>query len=1057
MTTIFHRKNALLEAAKQLQCNYILIDFLNAHEYHKFTYFKLNNSFFRKLQSISINNRYYANEIVINGVKRKPYLDIDKVYLSEDTANTTRSFTIETLQNDIIAVFKSAYNQILTKSDILILDSSGKTTIKKSSSETIDGYKLSFHVIISPSDRNLFYLNSKYSNSSAIHFYTLLTEFKHNTSLDPIYLDVLQYHYKNLLDPQVYNTDVNLRIIGSHKTHNSDRVLLPIDPITHQFIDLSSVNKLNYLLTYFNPNLPNVQLVTPVITKSKSHKIIIKDTPHKTNISANLLKLVQKHHPTAKYKSTVNTLHNFNYTNRKEPCPTSDLIHSGTNGFYVYECHTGYLMKCHSNKCKKYQPLHIGYVDECDELIQNAVQVNTQFLLEDNHTKELVDHWASNDFILAIKSAMATGKTKLINYVIQNYIFKNILWISHRQTLTKNLIGAFKELGFVDYLSVEGSLYNYDRILIQIDSIHRIIKFIDGDNICSYKKYDLVIIDEIESNLSHYSSPYLYKGDIDSRSTFDYILKVIQRSNKLLLLDADMGVRTKLLLDHFNNYTLVYNNYMPAKRTFIVTNERDYFMENIKADLLAKKNICICSMSAKELKKMVPEFEEMGIKYVLHTSMSDDKLKNQLINVNEFWIQFQCIMYSPTIESGVDFNVKHIDKMYCILKNGKRTCSQRSLLQMTGRIRQIEDLQILCFYNMLTESEPDLLADIYTFSNLLEYFETYESLNKHKIMRRIENHEIDNGDEVIIVKKSPQLSLYDQIMIHNETENMNKEMDTFLTILNKLIQRAGHQLRFRYRPKKVKEEPDEYDSDLETNDDEVILTGKAEKIAQILSIDDTNYNIDELRKKQSKSELSAIEKLVLERFFCKQKLRLQKDIPNSIFEKYLNIYIEKEDEYQRYRYLFGYDTIPEHEFDHISIGMEKARLNIIVDLYNLLTDSSINELTLPEFEPIELSNEEYQNGILSIVNKSIYFKNPIECHSLFFTTKIRNRKKVKSQQKKLLDFDQSHTKTIQDIFESYNIKLERGERKQINGVRSYSYILQINDDMKRIINHNIEQ
>jgi len=1033
MPRVFHKKAPLIEAIKQLDYYYILIDFLNHRGYHKFTYFRFTPIFFKLLKYVSTNGKYYVNEIILNGTKRKPYLDLEKVYPSKKIADEARESIIENLQLNIITVFDHYYNQTITKQDILILDSSGKVG---------GGYKLSLHFIISSSSKNLFYLNSRYSDSSAFHLYTALTScgFLNETSHNK---------HNELLDPKVYSNDVNFRIIGSHKSFDSNRVLRPIHCDTFEFIDLTPENQLNYLLTYFNPDLENIQLKTPITdTDVKSNDdfikpavTITKDKPNKTNISAYLLKLVQKYHPTASLTSSKLDLYGFNYENRKEPCPLSDIVHDGNNGFYVSEYHTGYLMRCHSPNCQHCVPLHIGYVDECDELIKNAIQVETPFLLDLDTVKEHIDQWALHQFILAIKSAMATGKTTTIKYIIEKYGFKQILWISHRQSLTKNLKGSFKKLGFVDYLSIKGCLRDYDRLFVQIDSIYRIRKLINGDIKYAYPKYDLVIIDEIEGNLSHYNSPFLNTPQHSAREIFDFVCEIISYSGKLLVLDADLGSRTKLFLEHFKSFTLIHNNFRPAPKTFRITNERCIFIDAILKDLDSHHNVCICSMSSTELEDIEQVLIQKNIKYVMHTSMTDDKLKIELEDVNKFWIQFQCVMYSPTIESGIDFNVNHFDSIYGILKDGNNTCSQRSFFQMIGRIRKCKNSTIFCYYNNLHSAHPNLLANIYTYDNILEYYTVYETLNNHKVLLYRNTQKIIKGNEIICIKKQPVLSLFDNIFIHNDVENMNHDSESFLTVFNKLIMRAGNKLEFEYYNKKdpkyqavlklrneyLNENPEAIDTS------HISPSCKELLISHILNVNENDHNINELNKKRS--DLSSAEKWVLKRFYYRKLFKLKSNVSNSVFREYLEIYFDDKDKYHRYRYLFGYDPPPHINTDQIAHSKEVSRLKIIVDLYNLLTGSKVTGLVLPEFDPIKLSQKRYDNGIKRIVEQSIYFKNTDSYRPLFFPSKTTARKKKSSNSKKntKIIVTQFHKQTVLHLFKKYGILLCRTKRKKING------------------------
>ena len=280
-------------------------------------------------------------------------------------------------------------------------------------------------------------------------------------------------------------------------------------------------------------------------------------------------------------------------------------------------------------------------------------------------------------------------------------------------------------------------------------------------------------------------------------------------------------------------------------------------------------------------------------------------------------------------------------------------------------------------------------------------------------------------------------------MIHNEVEFKNKENDTYLTILNKLIMRTGHRLRIKY----CDLDKDDYNSDDDSSEDKP--TRKAQLIENILSVNDNNFDIDNLLKKQSKSELNSTEKWALKRFFYKNTLKLDKNISNNELKKFLEIYIDNEHLYHSYRYLFGYDPIPGRDIDHLSHAKEKAKLKIIVNFYNLLTGSKIKGLVLPEFDPINFSKKQYDEGMTRIVSKSIYFRNPHKYHSLFFQSKIRNRRKYNSKKNTKNVVDQCHTQTVQHIFDKVGIKICR-IRKKIKGKRITSFLLQLHENIRNI-------
>ena len=136
---MYHRKIDLVDSVKDKETN-MFWDYLNNNYVHKYTATKKNKNIFKNIQKLAINDKYYINEIVLNGIKRKPYLDLETVYANKKIFNTNYKKIINKLQSDIIKVFTDQYNVRIKKSDILLLDSSGKVS---------DGYKFSLHIIVS--------------------------------------------------------------------------------------------------------------------------------------------------------------------------------------------------------------------------------------------------------------------------------------------------------------------------------------------------------------------------------------------------------------------------------------------------------------------------------------------------------------------------------------------------------------------------------------------------------------------------------------------------------------------------------------------------------------------------------------------------------------------------------------------------------------------------------------------------------------------------------------------------------------------------------------------
>ena len=1044
---IFPRKKIIQAHVKTLEKKPALyLDFLNSDGFHKFTYFTTHKELWDNIENFEIDGQYYINETIINGQKRKPYLDLEKIFDDKEAFELKYDEMFHKLRKDIIKVFKSEYQQTLKERDVLILDSSGKVGTK---------YKLSFHVIVSPK-KTLYYTSSKHSESSAYHFYASL-----------VYLDV---SYRDYLDESVYNTDFNFRIIGAYKTIGGNRCLVPIDSKGAK-IDLDDDAKLNYLLTYIHKD--SQQLITPkieqaiAVNKKGEKKIIKENKPPKTDCTKYLLKCVQKYHPTAFFNNFNHNscyedgYYHFGYRNRKEKCPFSGLTHDGNN-LRVRETDRGYYMSCFSTKCKGHKSIHIGYADAADEFIESAIQVNRRYLLPKDEAihdgndivKNSIIEWAGdvNFKILAIKSAMDTGKTTMITKTFKEFPhFERVLWITHRQTLTEQIFGKFSPIGFSNYLEEKGSLFDKKRVIVQIDSLFRIRQFIEGGSF-EYPVYDLVIIDEIEGNLNHYDSSFLNKGESTARDVFDFAAECITDSSKLIVMDADMGIRTKIFIEHFDKSPIVINNNYKPKvvtekckegkpRKFIVTKDFNFFTKQLLKDIKDGKKICVASMSAKVLEKIASNLKEMGIKYTIHTKMTGDDRRKELRNVEEYWIQFQVVLYSPTIECGVDFNRNHFDKIYGVCRSGQLTCSQRSFIQMIGRIRIIKDDEILVHYH----GSCDLTARIYTYENILAYFRYYETLNGKKFMKVIK-YKKTKVDGKIIKERLPnsELDLFDEISIHNEVESLNKNPSCFMTVLNKLILRTGNILTFRDDEEKEEEE----------------MKDKQKPEAEVLSeINEASYSIDDLLDRQKRSCLDETEKLVLKKHFFKVKFGLKNSTDKELFRKFYETFQPKEFVLGNFEKLFGYKTDnPNNEkLDIKDDALNESRKRIIFDLLSMLTNISVKDITENELMDISIGKDSFWRRMDRIRDKSIYFKNVNESRTLFYgaprksRAKVTTKKKTKKQMAKEKEKDlMNRFKIIKPLLLRYGILLFRDERVQKEKVDVNGYVLTIDEEIKNI-------
>lgn len=162
-------------------------------------------------------------------------------------------------------------------------------------------------------------------------------------------------------------------------------------------------------------------------------------------------------------------------------------------------------------------------------------------------------------------------------------------------------------------------------------------------------------------------------------------------------------------------------------------------------------------MTKTETIKYHTQYSELGKRCIVHNSLT--KNKSILEDVNENWKECDLLTYSPSVESGVDFNiVGHFDKCYAVLES--RSTSYRAFCQMLNRVRHYKENNIICLMPLKMRYKLD---DV-----LIRY------------------------DEVKLQKyKGIEITNLVNILLHNDVERYNSK-NYFISSLCNMLDKKGH-------------------------------------------------------------------------------------------------------------------------------------------------------------------------------------------------------------------------------------------------------------------------
>jgi hypothetical protein len=344
------------------------------------------------------------------------------------------------------------------------------------------------------------------------------------------------------------------------------------------------------------------------------------------------------------------------------------------------------------NKIRKEYPIKYK-----DELFTAHMKPVKHTVLEQRYLGDSVG-FSEDINTLVIKSLLGTGKTVCIKNIITSGTYKRILVVSPRKSYTYSQSGEL--VGFTSYLEkFYGDLASEARIIVQVESLHRI-----GNG---FQKYDLVILDEIESILNQLHS---IKTNGSNLITNHQVLSAaVSTAGRVILADAFISDRTFNFCNSLRNREQSHyfeNTFNPYCREaiFLRSTEKDKrianiggFCERIIEALRAGRRIVVVWTSKRRGDWFVKEFLEKwegdcAPSWIYYNSASTKEEQESLKNVNESWRTVQCLMMTTSITVGISYDPKIADIEFdeAFLYGSSASAMPRDIAQALFRVRTLK-------------------------------------------------------------------------------------------------------------------------------------------------------------------------------------------------------------------------------------------------------------------------------------------------------------------------------------------------------------------------------
>lgn len=294
--------------------------------------------------------------------------------------------------------------------------------------------------------------------------------------------------------------------------------------------------------------------------------------------------------------------------------------------------------------------------------------------------------------LFIIKGGMGTGKTTAMRKFIHSLPKDaRVLIVSARITLDRSIVDELnkhikdKRLWFKLYSEAIGrdGLIRGDRLVCQVDSVSKI----EGT-------YDVLIIDEPRGVINQLNCMGTKENGF-KRSAFEALEQRIKATPYVMLTDAFVDDATVQMFEQIKEMPayVVINDYMRFKDEPAILHDIECEAEfNLRVMGLLETGLkiaCPCALKDtatnlyNDVVKRFPKVRALLITADTHDTKAVSPSK---------WVDYDIVIYSPTIVYGVSFDEEHFDMVVGYLDNS--TVGSVDFVQMLKRVRKSKSTEV---------------------------------------------------------------------------------------------------------------------------------------------------------------------------------------------------------------------------------------------------------------------------------------------------------------------------------------------------------------------------
>ena len=350
--------------------------------------------------------------------------------------------------------------------------------------------------------------------------------------------------------------------------------------------------------------------------------------------------------------------------------------------------------------------------------------------------------------IIGVRSEKGTGKSIMASKSIKNCTPDDkVLIVSFRISLAETSRAVYKSDTMKCYRDTTTPITD-NHVILQLDSFHRLRW--KG----AIKK---VVFDEFTQIRRHLTCS-TYINNRNAKRNFAMFKYVVKNAEHLLLMDADLTREDISFIKRIRNSpddtsALFVNTYKNLdERKMEITSNIINIIDKIKHDVSNKDRCVLVSNGATNKLQVIQRMIGGNSLLITRDTLDNPNVIEALANPNTEFGKYTCVIMSPTVQSGLSYDVKDsIHNVYGLFNNFTGTSTDAC--QMLHRVRHPTGKYIIC---------------LKTNNHKMKYISKY-ALVKHIQKNRIEYQNIENITEYEISTQG------ENEFVHNDWFNLYLE------------------------------------------------------------------------------------------------------------------------------------------------------------------------------------------------------------------------------------------------------------------------------------------